>query len=40
MFVGLGPEGSNVASLSDYNDMIGKVELGIILDNKWGSGVK
>ena len=32
MSVGVGPEGSTVNSLSDSNDVRGKVELEIILD--------
>ena len=35
MYVGMGPEGVTVASLSDYNDVRGKVELEIILDKRW-----
>ena len=38
--VGMVPEVSTVASLSDSNYLRGKVELVIILDKRWGSGVK
>ena len=40
MSVGMVPEVSTVASLSDSNYLRGKVELVIILDKRWGSGVK
>ena len=40
MSVGMGPEGSTVASLSYYNDARGTLELEILLDKRWVSGVK
>ena len=40
MPVGILPEEKTVASLSDSNDGIGKLELEMILNKRWVSGVK
>ena len=40
MCVGMVPKDSTVASLSDSNDNKGRVELEMMLNKGWGSGVK
>ena len=40
MPVGILPEEKTVASLSDSNDGIGKLELEMIFNKRWVSGVK
>ena len=40
MSVGLVPTGATVDSLSNCNDVIGRVEMEMILNKRWGSGVK
>ena len=38
--VGILPEGATVASLVDFNYMRGMVELEMVFNNRWVSGVK
>ena len=40
MFVGLVHEGKTAASLSDSNNVRGRIKLEVILNNRRGSGVK
>ena len=40
MHVGLVPEGKTVASLSDFDYGRGRVELEVVFNKRWRSGVK
>ena len=37
---GMEPEGAHVASLGNYNGLRGRIQLYLMFNNIWGSGVK
>ena len=40
MPVDMVPEGANMASLGDFSNVRGRLELEVVLNNIWGSGLK